>query len=279
MHIDTRRQLAEDPWFITGAAMMGIMLIAALVGPILAIHDPHDMSFVPLSPPSSGHWLGTNDGGMDILSELVFSLRNTLAFGLGAGTLGLILGVSAGLTAAWTGGWTDAFLMRSADVVMAIPSVMILILTAAFFRPSPAILAVTLALLAWPTTAKAVRAQAMVLKNSLHIQAARRMGGTGVYIIGRHLMPELFPLYLIGFAAKTRMAVFMEASLAFLGLFEPGRKSLGIMIGYALKYYYLDIWLNWLMPPIILLSALIMTATFLAVSLEKVFDPRLKEMM
>jgi peptide/nickel transport system permease protein len=132
-------------------------------------------------------------------------------------------------------------------------------------------------LLAWPTTAKAVRAQALVLKNSLHIKAARRMGGSGFYIVLRHLMPELFPLYLISFAAKTRMAIFMEASLAFLGLFDPGRKSLGIMISYSLKYYYLDIWWNWLLPPILCLTLLIMTATFLSISLERVFDPRLKE--
>jgi peptide/nickel transport system permease protein len=90
-------------------------------------------------------------------------------------------------------------------------------------------------------------------------------------------MPEMFPLYLIGFAAKARMAMFMEASLAFLGLFEPSRKSLGMMIGFALKYYYMDIWWNWLLPPIVCLSLLIMAVTFLAISLEKVLDPRLKE--
>ena len=103
------------------------------------------------------------------------------------------------------------------------------------------------------------------------------MGASGAYVITRHLLPELFPLYLIGFATKARMAMFMEASLAFLGLFDPSRKSLGVMISYALKYYYLDIWWNWLLPPIFLLTLLIMTVTFLAISLEKVFDPRLKE--
>ena len=175
------------------------------------------------------------------------------------------------------GGWIDQLIMRVADVILAIPAVMVLILLAAFFRPSTLVLALTLALLAWPTTAKGVRAQALTLKNCLHIQAARRMGASNIYIISRHLMPELFPLYLISFAAKTRMAVFMEASLAFLGLFDPSRKSLGIMISYSLKYYYLDIWLNWLMPPILCLSFLIMTATFLAISMERVFDPRLKE--
>jgi peptide/nickel transport system permease protein len=255
------------------------LLLAALVlaGPWLAMHDPHDMSFRPLAPPSAEHWLGVNDGGMDILSELLHGLRNTLLFGLLSGTAALVIGVGTGLVCAWFSGWIDHFLMRLADILLAVPSVMILILVAAFFRPTPLALGLILATLSWPTTAKAIRAQALVVKKSLHVQAARQMGASGTYIIWRHLMPELFPLYLIGFTTKARMAMFMEASLSFLGLFDPSRKSLGMMISYALKYYYLDIWWNWLIPPILCLTLLIMTVTFLAISLEKVFDPRLKE--
>lgn len=277
MHLDLGRQTGKDPWFITGISILLVLVFLAAAGPFLVPHDPYDISFSPLDPPSADHWLGTNDGGMDILSELVFSLRNTLIFGVTAGIAGLVIGVVTGLFSAWAGGWTDQILMRLADIVLAIPSVMVLILLAAFFQPSPVVLALALAGLAWPTTARGVRAQALTLKNSLHIKAAQRMGGSGRYIIARHLMPELFPLYLINFAAKTRMAVFMEASLAFLGLFDPGEKSLGLMISYALQYYYLDIWSNWLMPPIMLLSLLIMGATFVTISLEKMFDPRLRK--
>jgi peptide/nickel transport system permease protein len=277
MHFNLRRQLLNDPWFVCGACLLLFMTAAAFIGPLATAYDPRDISFIPLAPPSAAHWLGVNDGGMDILSELLFSLRNTLVFGLVAASAGLGLGVAVGLISAWFGGWIDQICMRLADVILAVPAVMILILLATFMRPSPVVLALTLAALAWPTTAKGVRAQALAIKESLYVRAARHMGGTGRYIITRHLLPELFPLYLIGFSAKARMAMFMEASLAFLGLFDPGRKSLGIMISYALQYYYLDIWINWLLPPILCLSLLIMAATFLAVSLEKVFDPRLKE--
>ena len=280
--VDNCKILVNNPWFVVGAGLALVLLALVLLalvalGPTLAPYDPHDISFQPLSPPSARHWLGVNDGGMDILSELLFGLRNTAVFGLAAGALGLVLGVAIGLASAWFGGWIDQFLMRSADILLAIPAIMILVLAAAYFRPAPLTLALVLALLAWPTTAKAVRSQALVHKYSLHVQAARRMGASGFYILSRHLMPELFPLYLIGFAAKTRMAMFMEASLAFLGLFDPARKSLGLTISYALQYYYLDVWWNWLLPPIASLTLLIMASTFLAVSLEQVFDPRLKE--
>lgn len=277
MHLDVRKKLVKDPWFITGTALALIITILMITGPWLALHDPHDMSFKPLDPPSLQHWLGVNDGGMDIFAELLFGIRNTVVFGLVTSITGLVMGVVIGLFCAWFGGLTDNFLMRLSDILLAIPSIMILILVAAFFRPSPLSLGIILAAMSWPTTAKAIRAQALVIKNSLHIQAARQMGASSSYIISRHMMPELFPLYLIGFASKARMAMFMEASLSFLGLFDPSRKSLGMMINFALKYYYLDIWWNWLMPPILCLTLLIMTVTFLAVSLEKVFDPRLKE--
>jgi len=276
MHRSPRKELKADPWFVTGAVLATIIVFLIASGPWLSAHDPHDMSFQPLSPPSSEHWLGVNDGGMDIFSELFLGIRNTVAFGMVTGITALLIGVTIGLACAWFGGITDNVLMRFSDVLLAVPSIMILILTAAFFRPDPFTLALLLAVMAWPTTAKAIRAQALVIRQTLHVQAARQMGASGPYIIGRHMMPELFPLYLIGFAAKARMAMFMEASLSFLGLFDPSRKSLGMMINYALKYYYLDIWWNWIIPPIVCLTLLIMTVTFLAVSLEKVFDPRLK---
>jgi peptide/nickel transport system permease protein len=276
MHRNLRKELAADPWFAAGAVLAMVMAFLIAAGPWFSVHDPHDMGFQPLSPPSSVHWLGVNDGGMDIFSELLLGIRNTVAFGLMTGLTALAIGMMIGLVCAWVGGITDSVLMRLSDILLAIPSIMILILVAAFFRPSPVVLGLLLAAMAWPTTAKVIRAQALVIKQSLHIQAARQMGASGPYILARHILPELFPLYLIGFAAKARMAMFIEASLSFLGLFDPSRKSLGMMINYALKYYYLDIWWNWIIPPIVCLTMLIMTVTFLAVSLEKVFDPRLK---
>jgi peptide/nickel transport system permease protein len=300
MHVRVGRQVFSDLWFLFSISLIVFFAVITLLGPPMAPFDPWDMAFPSISPPSGAHLLGTNDGGQDILSELLYAIRNTATFGLTSGLVALVLGVLMGAFAGWHGGFADTILMRIADVLLAIPSIMILILAAALFRPSPIILAFILAGLMWPTISKAIRAQTLSLKESLHVKAAKQMGGSNWYIIRRHLIPEMFPLYLIGFAAKARMAMFMEASLAFLGLFDPSRKSLGIMISYALKYYYMNIWWNWrkslgimisyalkyyymniwwnwLFPPILLLSMLIMTVTFLAISMEKALDPRLRE--
>jgi peptide/nickel transport system permease protein len=277
MNVELNRYIFRDTWFLTGFSLAILFALTVLAGPPLVPFDPWDMSFTPISPPSAEHFLGVNDGGQDIFSELIFAIRNTVTFGLVSGLVALGVGVIIGLVAGWLGGFIDMILMRLADVLLAIPAIMILILTAALFRPSPFVLSLILAGLMWPTISKAIRAQTLTLRESLHVKAAAQIGGSNWYIIRRHLMPEMFPLYLIGLAAKTRMAMFMEASLAFLGLFDPSRKSLGMMIGYAVKYYYMDIWWNWLLPPIVCLSLLIMAVTFLAISIEKVLDPRLKD--
>ncbi|MBW1817035.1 MAG: ABC transporter permease [Deltaproteobacteria bacterium] len=277
MHARIHQQVFRDPWFLSGITLAVFFAAITVMGPSMAPFDPWDMAFAPITPPSGEHLLGINDGGQDIFSELLFAIRNTAAFGFESGLVALALGIFIGVAAGWFGGFVDMVLMRLADVLLAVPAIMILILTAALFRPSPALLALILAGLLWPTISKAIRAQTLSLKESLHVKAARQMGGGNGYIIRRHLIPEMFPLYLIGFSAKARMAMFMEASLAFLGLFDPGRKSLGMMISYALKYYYLDIWWNWLFPPVLCLSLIIMAVTFLAISMEKALDPRLRE--
>jgi peptide/nickel transport system permease protein len=266
-----------DFWFLTGFGLAVCFALIALLGPALSPYDPWEMSFSPISPASADHLLGVNDGGQDIFSELLYAVRNTVTFGVSSALTALVLGVLIGAAAGWHGGIVDMVLMRTADILLAIPAVMILILMAALFRPPPSVLAFILAAMIWPTTSKAIRAQTMTLKESLHVRAARQMGGGSWYVIRRHLIPEMFPLYLIGFSTKARMAMFMEASLAFLGLFDPSRKSLGMMISYALKFYYMDIWWNWMFPPVVCLSLMIMAVTFLAISLEKVLDPRLKE--
>ncbi len=278
MHRKVTATLKGDKWFITGAAMGGLMALIALVGPYLVPYNPQEMSFQPFARPSWEHPLGVNDGGQDILSELVHGVRNSLSFGAIVGGLALILAVGVGLVASWYDGVVGKLLMSCADIFMAIPSVMILILVAALFQPSATVLALVLAGLSWPTTAKAVRAQALVLRDALHVRAAVQMGGSAWYIMTRHLVPETFPLYLVGFVAKARMAVFTEASLGFLGLFDPERKSLGEMIHYALRYYYMDTWWNWLFPAVLCLSVSIMAAGFMAISLERVLDPRLRSL-
>ncbi len=271
------KRLRRDPWFRLGGSLFLLLALAAAFGPPLAPHDPFLMDSAPFARPSAAHLLGVNDCGQDIFSELLHAVRNTVVFGVVCAAAGLAVGVLIGVAVGWFGGMADLALMRLGDVLMAVPSVMVLILVAAVFRPHPLTLALILALMTWPGTSKSIRAQTLIVRQSLHVRAAVQFGGGSWHIISRHLLPELLPLCLIGFSAKCRMAMFMEASLAFMGLIDPGRKSLGMMIQYAMKYYYMSIWWNWLLPPLAALSLLLLTITFVVISLEQALDPRLRE--
>ena len=276
MHIKLFHEFAKDKLGVFGLGLLLLLLMTAILAPIIAPHDPWDYSAQSFQPPSKNHPLGTNDIGYDIASELLWALRTSILFGIAVAaitcTIGLVLGVSAALI----GGMYDMIVMRIADALLAIPTIMVLILIAAYFKPSTPVLVITLSLVMWQTVARGVRAQTLSLKTKLHVKAAQNMGAPTIYIMRRHIMPELFPLYAMGFVTKARTAVFMEAGLSFLGIFDPATKSLGIMMSYAMRYLYLDIGWGWMLPPVFALSLLIISLGLISYAIEEIFDPRLR---
>ncbi len=277
MHIRPFQEFKKNRIGVAGLVMFLLLSTTAILAPAIAPHDPWDYSDRSFQPSSMNHLLGTNDIGYDIFSELLWALRTSVFFGVSvaaiACTIGLILGVSAALI----GGLYDLVVMRIVDALLAIPSILVLILIAAYFRPSTMILVITLSLIIWQTIARGVRAQTLSLKTKLHIKAAKNMGASTGYIMRKHIIPELFPLYAMGFVTKARIAVFMEAGLSFLGIFDPTTKSLGIMMSYAMRYLYLDVWFNWLLPAVLSLSMLIVSLALISYAIEEIFDPRLRE--
>jgi len=276
MHFRFFKEFKRNKIGIIGLAILLFLSTAAVFAPILAPHDPWDYSFMYLQQPSMDHLLGTNDIGYDILSELLWSLRTSILFGVSVAAIACTIGTLVGVSAALVGGTYDVIVMRIADALLAIPSILVLILIAAYFKPSVFILIITLSLIIWPTTARGIRAQTFSLKTKLHIKAAKNMGASTFYIMHKHIIPELFPLCAMGFVTKTRIAVFMEAGLSFLGIFDPTVKSLGIMISYATHFLYLNVWFNWLMPPVLSLSLIIISLAFISYAIEEIFDPRLR---
>jgi len=276
MHIKPLQEFTKDKIGVAGLVLLLFLATTAILAPVIAPHDPWDYSSPAFQPPSWEHLLGTNDIGYDIASELLLALRTSILFGIAVAaitcTIGLVLGVSAALI----GGTYDMLVMRLADALLAIPTIIVLILIAAYFKPSTTVLIITLSLVMWQTTARGVRAQTLSLKSKLHVKASRNMGAPTSYIMYKHIMPELFPLYAMGFVTKARVAVFMEAGLSFLGIFDPTTKSLGIMMSYAMRYLYLDVWFNWLLPPVIALSLLIISLGLISYAIEEIFDPRLR---
>ncbi len=276
MHINYWNELNKDRLGQTGLIMIGLLAAAALGAAWLAPYDPWAYVAPSLSPPSAAHPLGTNDVGQDILSELLYGARTTLMIGLSvaaaATLLSLLLGVAAGLFR----GAAERVILRLVDVILVIPVFLVAILVASYMRPGALTLVILLSLLLWPPGARIIRSQVVSLKNQEHFTAARQFGaGTG-YLVRHHLIPELYPLLAVNFIQVVRRAVFMEAGLAFLGVFAPAQKSWGLMIHYAREFVFAGAWQWWLLPPALAVSFTIIAFALVGHSLETALDPRLR---
>jgi peptide/nickel transport system permease protein len=276
MHINLREEVKQHNSAKFGIAILLLMLTIALFAPLLAPYPPNMQTPFAFEPPSFSHWLGTNHVGQDILSQLLYGARTSLLVGFSAALLATMLSVIIGTSTALIGGLYDRITMRVVDAFIVIPVIVIIILVAAYVKPSLWVLILLLSLLGWQGGARIIRAQALSLKEMGHISAAQSFGASNVYLTFRHILPDLGPILLVGFIYGIRWAIFMEAGLAFLGIADPTTISWGMMMREALDFCYLNVWQWWLLPPGVALSLTIISVIFIAHALEGALDPRLR---
>ena len=202
--------------------------------------------------------------------------RKMGAFIVGISTYATLLSTIFGVSAALIGGLYEKVVMRVVDAFIVIPMVIVIILVAAYIKPSILTLILLISLLSWQGGARIIRAQALSLKERGHVTAAKSFGAHHLYIAWRHIIPDLGPILLVDFIYSVRRAVFMEAGLAFLGITDPTVVSWGMMMRDALNFSYLDVWQWWLVPTGIALSLTIIGLTFIGHAAEPIIEPRLR---
>jgi ABC-type dipeptide/oligopeptide/nickel transport system permease subunit len=262
-----------------GLAGVTVVVAAAVWAPWLAPYDPRQVTGLPFGRPSTAHWLGTNDIGQDILSELLWGGRVSLAIGLLAAVVGTGLGVAVGLIGGYARGRVDGWLMRVADAVLLVPLLPLVMVLAAFMGPTLVTLAVTIGLLVWARPARVARAAVLALATTDFVEAARALGAGAPRIVVRHLAPALLGLVVAEFVHLLARAILLEASLAFLGLGDPVRKSWGSMLYYAQARgaFLSGAWLWWVLPPGLVMTATLLAVAVLGLRLERVGNPRLRD--
>jgi peptide/nickel transport system permease protein len=277
--VNTVRQvLVGSPVATLGTALLSLMLFLAVFGPVIAPYDPKEVTGPPFSRPSASHWLGTNDIGQDIFSEVLWGTRVSLTIGLIAAGAAIIVGTAVGVVASLAGGWTDAALMRLTDVVLTLPFLPLAVVLAAFLGPSLWNTALVITVVIWARPARIVRSQGLSICSLAYVEAARSLGGRFHHLLFRHVLPGVLPLALSQFVLATSGAILTEAGLAFLGLGDPLQKSWGTILFYAqARGAFLNgSWPWWVIPPGLLISATVLGFVLMGRSLEDVLMPRLR---
>ena len=277
MHIDLKREVARSNSGRFGMGLFALIVTLAVFAPLLAGYDPLAQSAASFQPPSCGHLLGTNHVGQDIWSQLVYGARTSLLVVLSVAAVSTVLSAIIGAASALIGGLFDRIVMRLVDAFIVLPILVVLVLLAAYLRPGLWVLIVMLSLLSWQGGARTVRAQALSLRERMHVSAARGFGAGRWYLIRRHILPDLSPILVVGFIYSMRRAIFLEAGLAFIGISDAGSVSWGMMMKEALDFSYLNAWTWWLIPAGVALSLTIIAITFIGHSMEPAMDPRLQE--
>jgi peptide/nickel transport system permease protein len=210
-----------------GAAGLAILVVFVLVAVFANLLAPEASLSVtnapgaPLQPPSAKFWLGTDELGRSVLDLVIQGSQISLLVGFLATGISMLIGSLVGITAGYFGGWADVILMRFTDWFLVIPFLPLAIVLAAILGRSLFVIALVIGVVTWPGTARVVRAQVLTLKERPYVERARALGAGHRQIIGRHILPNVFPLIFANTILVVAVAILTEATLSFLGLGDP----------------------------------------------------------
>ena len=268
---------AKVAGFLGGFMIVGLILIAILA-PQISPYDPTERVATPFELPSPEHWLGTNDIGQDILSELIYGARISLTIGIVASLVAMLIGTTVGLLAGYYPRVLGNILMRFVDIILIIPFLPLLILLAAYLGRSLLNTVLIIGALIWAGTARVIRSQVLTIVNQDYVLAARTIGASDLHIIVLHVLPQVLLLAVGQFVQATSGAILLEAALSFLGLGDPLQKSWGTVLYWAQVrgVFLTPAWKWWVLPPGLLISLAALGFALMGFALEQVINPRLK---
>jgi peptide/nickel transport system permease protein len=223
------RGVVRNRLAMAGAAVLLALAVIAVLAPWLAPYDPLEVNLPQaLLPPSSAHWLGTDQLGRDVLSRLIHGARISLVIGFIAVGVAVVVGTLAGALAGFYGGWVDTALMRFVDTMLAFPSIFLLLSIIAIVEPSIYTIMAVIGFTGWMGVARLVRAEFLSLKEREFVLAARVLGASSLRIITRHLLPNALAPILVAATLGVGGAILTESVLSYLGLgVQPPTPSWG----------------------------------------------------
>jgi peptide/nickel transport system permease protein len=279
-----RRRIARIVTVLNGRFLFSLVVILLVLGfgflgPMI-FNRPNALVTVGglYDAPSSTAWLGTDNFGRDVFTQLMYGVRTSVTIGFIAGVVAILIGLLFGTIAGYVGGVLEEILMALTNVVITIPSIVILILLSiAIGTRSIEAMGVIIGITSWPWTARAVRAQASSLRSREHVEIARLSGANTLSLIIWEILPFMLSYVVMAFVLQLSSGILTEATLSMLGLGPSGSVSLGIMLQWALLWESVRTGAWWaFVPPTLLLTLIAFSLLLLQSSIDEIFNPRLR---
>jgi len=269
--------LRTRPSATVGLVILLVFVILAIIGPLIAPYSTTQATGIVYAAPSARHWLGTDDGGIDVLSLVLVGGRTSLLVGTAATLVAMGIGGVVGVLSGYFGGSVDSVLMRITDYFLVIPDLVLMIVVATVWGPSLSHVILVIGILLWTSTARIIRAQVKTLKERLFVRRARAMGAGHTLIIARHILPQIGPLLIANTVLTVAVAIFDETALDFLGLGDPNSISWGVILEHANDRTAVSYGAWWTVVPAGLCIALVIVGCYLlGQAIEDALNPRLR---
>jgi ABC-type dipeptide/oligopeptide/nickel transport system permease subunit len=266
------RNLKRNKLSLLGLCIILAFAVLALFPNIFTIYSPNDV-FSARLPPSAEHLFGTDTLGRDVYTMVIWGTRTTFYVGGSCVLIELIIGLVVGILSGYKGGWIDEILMRFTDIILALPTLVVLILAVSMFQArSLNVIIMVMGLIGWPYMARVIRSQVLSVKHAPYIDAAKVMGAKVYRIIVRHILPNIILPIVILMTIHFAGYVLWEATLTFLGLGDPSSLSWGILINNGKLVMRTAPWI--LIYPGIFLFLALVALQFLGDGLRDIFDIR-----
>jgi len=270
--------LRESVMLSTGLAVMGLILLFAIAGPIFVDTDAaQPLSATPRMAPSAQFPFGTDDSGRDLLAVMVVGVPLTLRIGFLAGAVGLGVGILLGFLSGYAGGKVDTIILGTVDTLLTVPGLVVLISIASTIREeiSVNLMALVVASLAWMWPTRTIRSQVLTLRERAYVHMAKLNGMNTMEIIWKELFPNLLPYLAANLAGAVSWAVLATIGLEALGLGPQNEPTVGMTIYWSITFSALirGMWWWWSIP-ILFLALLFVSLIMIAAGLDELANPK-----
>jgi peptide/nickel transport system permease protein len=265
----------QNGFAVAGGVVVAVLFLMSFLAPYITPYDPSSIdAYHVLMPPSSLHWMGTDELGRDVFTRVIYGARISLKVGFVAVGIAMVIGTMTGLLAGYYGRWVDALLMRLVDIMLCFPAFFLILAVIAMLEPSIWYIMLVIGATGWMGVARLVRAEVLSIRERDFILAARAIGASDIRIILRHILPNAMAPVLVAATLGVAGAILTESALSFLGIgVQPPTPSWGNILTSGKDYIGFAWWLS-LYPGLAILVT-VLAYNLLGEGIRDAIDPRL----